>query len=318
MRVRLKSPGGAQRTRAVLATDADGGNAVVLERGITADGRVSIGLAFTGLPASAVATAKTRVATAQPPKSAVGAGSMALLGGLGGGGIVKGGGSKRYQDVGVLDLRGVPARQVAQIERIHDVGVILLDEGNRNALRAAVEDVGATVVAKPGLRVMVEPFLEISKATLEGMPAGQSLLLVGIVLFKPDVPPALVAQKFASLEVVGILLSSAQLQGALLGKMQLTGIQANLPDDAGPVVHSVGANKLTQNYLSRLQDNVVYVSIGVTTVEKDVTEAMLQQKIRTYCNIGVTNGPTRLTDVLKARAAANIGVFSDDDEKDED
>jgi hypothetical protein len=74
-------------------------------------------------------------------------------------------------------------------------------------------------------------------------------------------PKVRLASPGASLEIVGVLLSTAQLQGALLGKMQLTGIQANLPNDAGPLVHSIGANTLTQNYLSRLQDNVVYVSI---------------------------------------------------------
>lgn len=262
--------------------------------------------------------ANARVATKQPPNSGQGGNAMAMLGGLGGGGIVKGGGNKRYQDIAILDLRGVSSRQVSQIERITDVAVVLLDEANRNALRAAVEDVAATVVAKPGMRVMVEPFLEISKSTLEGMPAGQSLLLVGIVVFRPDVPPALVAQKFAVLEVVGVVLSTPQIQGALLGKMQLTGVQANLPTDAGPLYHGVGANTLTQNYLARLPDNIIYIGIGATQVAKDVTEAMLTQKIRAYCNIGATTGPPHLIDVLKARAATNLGVFSADDDGDED
>jgi hypothetical protein len=230
-------------------------------------------------------------------------------------GIVQGVPGPHIVSVGLLDLRGVPAEQVAQIQSINSVGAVLVDEGNRHALsQASVESTGGIVVVEPGMRVMVEPFLEISKATMEGMPVGQKLMLVGIVFFKPDVPPALISEKFEDLRVLGILFACAGAQGALLGKMQTTGVSITLPDDVGPVVRSLGENRLTPDYLSRLQDNSAYLNIGATTVSDDVTEALLAQKIQSYFNIGATMAPAPLLALLKARCPTNLGHFGEPDE----
>jgi hypothetical protein len=230
-------------------------------------------------------------------------------------GIVQGVTGPHIVSVGLLDLRGVPAEQVAQIRSIRSVGAVLVDEGNRHALsQATVESTGGIVVVEPGLRVMVEPFLEISKATLDGMPAGQKLMLVGIVFFKPDVPPALIAEKFEDLRVVGVLFACAGAQGALLGRMQSTGVSITLPDDVGAVVRSLGENRLTPDYLAHLQDNSAYLNIGATFVSDDVTEALLAQKVQSYYNIGATFAPAPLLALLKARCPTNLGHFGEPDE----
>jgi beta-lactamase regulating signal transducer with metallopeptidase domain len=234
-------------------------------------------------------------------------------------GTVKGVPGPSIQDVPVLDLRGVPASQVARIRLIKDVGVVLLDERNRGALSgASLEDVGATVVAGPEARVMVEPVLEFSRAALEAMLPAQKLILVGIVVFKPDVLPALVRQKFASLNVTGVLLATAGVRGALLGTMQVTGISATLPDDAGPVAHSIGHNQITAGYLSRLPDRSVYVNVGAVEIAPDVSEQLLAQKIAAYVNVGATIGPNPLLDRLKSISIANVGTFAQDDGDDDE
>jgi hypothetical protein len=234
-------------------------------------------------------------------------------------GTVKGVPGPSIEDVPVLDLRGVPASQVARIRSIKDVGVVLLDERNRGALSgASLEDVGATVVAGPEARVMVEPIMEFSRAALEAMPPAQKLILVGVVLFKPDVQPALVRQKFASLNVTGVLVAPAGVRGALLGKMQVTGISATLPDDAGPVAHSVGHNQITAGYLSRLPDRSVYINVGAVEIAPDVSEQLLAQKIGTYVNVGATIGPNPLLDRLKSISIANVGTFAQDDGDDDE
>jgi hypothetical protein len=239
--------------------------------------------------------------------------------------IVKGVSGPTIQDVPILDLRGVPASEVARIQSIKDVSVVVLDAKNRSALKpASMEDVGATVVAGPKARVMVEPFLELSRATLEGMSPRQELILVGIVLFKPDVTPALVNQKFASLNVTGVLLAPAAVRGALMGKAQITGASVTLPADAGTVAHSIGHNRFTAGYLSRLEDRSVYVNIGAVEIAADVTEELLAQKIGTYVNIGVTMGKKPLLERLKSISVTNVGTFAEDegddgeDEKNED
>jgi beta-lactamase regulating signal transducer with metallopeptidase domain len=226
-------------------------------------------------------------------------------------GVVQGVPGQHVEDVAILDLRGVPPRQVAEIQSLKDIAVLVLDEKNRGALRASMEDVGSTVIASSDLRLSVEPFLELSKATLEAMPASQKLLQVGVVAFRPDVPPSLVAQKFASLQVTGVLLASAGVRGALLGRMQITGSTVPLPDNAGPFVHSVGENKLTTDYLSRLSDGSVYLNIGETEIAPDVTEELLARKIQIYCNIGNTSAAPPLINLLKSRCPANLGSFTE-------
>jgi hypothetical protein len=202
---------------------------------------------------------------------------------------------------------------VARIRSIKDVAVVLLDTKNRGALKAAtLEDVGATVVASPNARVMVDPFIEFSRATLEGMQPRQDLILVGVAIFKPDVTPALVTQKFASLNVTGVILATAGVRGALLGRSQITGTTATLPDDAGPVAHSIGHNELTTGYLTRLPDRSVYVNIGAVEIAPDVTLELLTQKIGTYVNVGATIGPMPLLDRLKSISVANVGAFEEE------
>jgi hypothetical protein len=227
-------------------------------------------------------------------------------------GMIQGIPGPRIRSVGVLDLRGVPAEQIARIEAVNSVGVVLLDEGNRSALESVtMHSVGAVAVVERDVRLMVEPWLEISRATMEGMPAGQKLLLVGIVFFAPDVPAALVAEKFEWLQVVGILLAGAGVQGALFGKMQITGVSHTLPEVVGPIVRSVGQTKMDAPYLSYLEDGILYLNIGQTIVTEDVTEALLAQKVAAYYNIGQTVAPAPLLALLKARCPTNMGDFKE-------
>jgi hypothetical protein len=234
-------------------------------------------------------------------------------------GMVQGIPGKHIDSVGVLDLRGVTPEQIAQVESIHSVGVILIDENLRTALaHIAVDSVGSIVEIGSDYRVVTEPWMEFSRATLEGMLSGQRIALVGITLFKPDVPAALVAEKFEALMVVGILLAPAGVQGALLGKMQITGVSVTLPETEQPITHSLGQNRVTAGYLSYLADDILYINIGQTRIADDVPEDLLARKFATYYNIGQTVAPAPLLDLLKARCPTNLGQFSTPEEESPD
>jgi hypothetical protein len=168
---------------------------------------------------------------------------------------------------GVLDLRGVSAEQVATIEELRVNGLVLMDEGSRGALAGAKTQINGTiVVAPPGMRVMVQPEIELSKASLEAMPAGQKLMIVGNMFFRPDIPPALVAEKFEDLRLVGVIVMSEGVQGALLGRGDTTGVSVVYPASVTSVVRSVGNNTWTADYLARLPDGIAYINIGNTFV----------------------------------------------------
>jgi hypothetical protein len=227
-------------------------------------------------------------------------------------GMVRGVPGKKVVVNGVLDLRGVPAEQVAAMEKVVLNGVLLLDEDNRGAL-AGVQTVinGTMLVAGPDLRVIVGPDHEFSKAMLEGMPPAQQLMIIGNVYFRPDVPPALVAEKLAESHIVGIVIACEGVHGALMGRAEITGVSVVLADGVRSVVRSVGDNELTQDYLSRLDDGTTYVNVGSTTIAEEVSEKLLSQKIAAYHNIGSTIAPQPLLSLLKTRCATNLGNFSE-------
>ncbi len=226
-------------------------------------------------------------------------------------GLVKGIPGRRVGVNGVLDLRGVAQERVAGIESLKINGVVLMDEGNRDGLADVKTQINGTVlVVDPDLRLIIEPDMEFSKAAMAAMPAGQKVMLVGNVFFKPDVPAELIGEKFERLYVVGIVLACEGVHGALLGKGEITGISITLPDDVGQVVRSVGKSTWTQEYLSRVADGTTYVNIGVTRIPEGVAEDLVERKIRGYHNVGKTVAREAVLALLKSRCPTNMGEFS--------
>ena len=248
----------------------------------------------------------------EPEVRANGTEAEAMAGGSSSVGAMQGIPGRRIKDVGLLDLRGVPADRIAQIQSIDSVGAILLDEGCRTALeQVRMNSVGTVAIVGPDVRVIVEACMEFSKATLEAMPGAQELMLIGIVFFAPDTPPALVTEKFASLQVIGILLAGAGVQGALLGKMQITGVTVTLKENADPIIRCIGQTRIDAKYLSYLQDGIHYLNVGQTILSEDVPEELLAAKIATYYNVGQTTGPAPLLSLLQARCPTNLGQFQE-------
>ena len=226
-------------------------------------------------------------------------------------GLVAGIPGKNVAINGVLDLRSVPAEKVAGIESLKVNGVVLLDEGNRNGLAGVRSEInGTTMVVDRDLRLIIEPDMVLSKAAVEAMPAGQKLMLVGNIFFKPDVPADLVVEKFERLYIVGIIVACEGVYGALLGKMEQTGVSITLPQDVGEVVRSVGENTWTADYLSRLPDGITYVNIGATRIPGDMPLDLVDRKVAAYHNVGHTGGPEPILALLKSRCSTDIGVFS--------
>jgi hypothetical protein len=182
-------------------------------------------------------------------------------------GMVTGVTARRMRVNGMLDLRGVPAAQVETLEELRLNGVALLDESNRQALDMEKAQINGSLVTVPtGMRVIIQPVLELSRASLEAMPDGQKIMVVGTVFIAPDVPPALAAEKFAELRLVGVIMMSAGVQGALLGKGDVTGASVVIPDGIQHVTRCIGNTTWTADYLERLPDNGAYLAMGDTRV----------------------------------------------------
>lgn len=225
-------------------------------------------------------------------------------------GIVQGVPSAHISNVGVLDLREVDPSLVEQIENISTVGVLILDRAAGPCLaHAKLANIGSLIEAGRDEKINVQPCREFSRASLEAMEPGQKVIQVGVLVFRPDTPAALVLEKLASLRVIGVLVATASVQGALLSRAQVVGASVTLPESAGPLVTAIGRTRLTRGYLSYLQDGTVYLNLGTTEVAEDAGLELLQSRIGVYYNVGDTVGPPLLLDLLKARCPASYGSF---------
>jgi len=182
-------------------------------------------------------------------------------------GIVKGIVGKRMVINGVLDLRGVPGEQLSTVEKLLLNGVALMDEGNRAAWNAAAATInGSVMTVPPDMQVMMQPDMELSKAAVEAMPSGQKMMILGNVFIRTDVPPALIADRFTALRLVGIAVMGEAVQGVLFGKGDVTGITVAIPAEITHVVRSMENRTWTADYLRRLPDGSAYVNVGNTTI----------------------------------------------------
>jgi len=232
-------------------------------------------------------------------------------------GLVRGIPGEQIAVNGVLDLRGVPVEAFAPVKTVVVNGVVLLDEINRGALAKVSTVVNGTItVADASLRLLVQPEVEITKTMVEAMPAGQKLMVVGIVYVHQDVPAAVLAEKIEQLTTVGILIAPEAVHGALFGKLESTGVAIALRDDSGTVVRCVGDNRWDAGYLSHLDDGSAYVNVGNTTIAADLPEELVAQKIAAYYNVGATTGPEAILSLLRSRCSVNMGAFNTPEEAD--
>jgi hypothetical protein len=213
--------------------------------------------------------------------------------------------------VGMLDLRGTVPERIAQVEEIHTVDVLLLEEETRALLQpTSMHHVGSILVAAPDERVLVTPQLELSRSGIEGLTPGQKILVMGNVFFKPDVPAALVAEKFESLRIFGALIACSGVLGVLIGKMQhLNGVTLALPDEVGPIYRAHGETRMTNESLAGLAPGTTYINIGNTQIDSVVFPELLREKVAAYYNVGKTSGPNALMAVLQFLCPVNLGHF---------
>jgi len=226
-------------------------------------------------------------------------------------GIVRGVPGATVDSVGVLDLRGVAPGDLGTLKAIKSTGVILIDSGQKTALsHVSMEAVGMTVEIEPNENLLIQPTLDITKAALEAMAPGQKFTLMGIMTFYPDAPAALVAEKFDQIRLIGVLIAPQAVQGALFGKVKHMGVTITLSDENRPLVRSMGDTTFTNGYLARLTPGTEYLNVGHTGISDDVTEEVLANAIAVYHNVGATDGPAALIELLQARCPTNAGSFS--------
>jgi hypothetical protein len=214
-------------------------------------------------------------------------------------------------NIALLDLRGTSAEDLQRLKHMSNVAVVLIDTGQGSAIaHVRKSNVASIIEADPAERVIVGPVTEFDAETVEAMADNNRVTVIGIVVFDRDVIPALAAQKFERLRVVGILVCSAGVRGALLDRLEHIGPAATLKAAGGPLVKNMGHRHLSAMSLSHLDDGSVFLNLGHVEIKADVTLERIRAKISDYHNIGHTEGPEEVIAYLQSRTGTDLGNFS--------
>lgn len=226
-------------------------------------------------------------------------------------GMVKGVPGENVQGIGMLDLRGVSPEEILKLKRVQGAGAILVDEGQRSALsHCHIEGVGAIVEIGADEKVLMQPLVEFSTATLSAMTPSQRMTIIGIMYFEANVPSALVQEKIEQLRLIGVLIAPHPVLGALFGRLDHIGPAITINEGSGPVIRRIGDVKMTPGLLANLPMDATYINIGVTRFTADVDPAEVATHIAHYHNIGETEGSQAVIDLLQARSSTDVGHFS--------
>jgi hypothetical protein len=214
-------------------------------------------------------------------------------------------------NIALLDLRGTSAEDLQRLKQMSNVAAVLIDTGQGSAIaHVRKSNVASIIEADPDERVIVGPVTEFDAETVESMSDNNRVTVIGIVVFDRDVLPALAAQKFAHLRVVGILVCPAGVRGALLDRLEHIGPAATLKVGGGPLVRNLGHRHLSAMSLSHLEDDSVFLNLGHVEIKADVTLEMIRGKVSDYHNIGHTEGPEEVIAYLQSRTGTDLGSFS--------
>ena len=214
-------------------------------------------------------------------------------------------------NIALLDLRGTSAEDLQRLKHMSNVAAVLIDRGQGSAIaHVRKSNVASIIEAEPDERVIVGPVTEFDAETVESMSDNNRVTVIGIVVFDRDVLPALAAQKFERLQVVGILICPAGVRGALLDRLEHIGPAATLKVGGGPLVRNMGHRRLSAMSLSYLEEDSVFLNLGHVEIKSDVTVEMIRRKISDYHNIGHTEGPEEVIAYLQSRASTDLGNFS--------
>jgi hypothetical protein len=218
--------------------------------------------------------------------------------------------SPHIENVGMLDLRTASPEEIGRLRHLKNVGTVLITPELRGALKDIVsENVGAFIEASAEERVLIGPVLDIDAAMLETMSDGQKLIVIGVLSFAADAPPALVSQKFERVRLTGILIAPKAVSGALFGKLEHTGVAISLEKVFGGLVREMGSATITAGYLTFVKPESAYLNIGRTEFAADVPLDLVQSRIVDYYNVGLTVAPQTILDYLRARCSSNLGAF---------
>ena len=211
------------------------------------------------------------------------------------------------KDVPILDLRGVPVEQLANVEQVQNVRTIVLDAQNAEAfMRIPRVNVRSHLIVKPDESLFTGQ-IDLNDPYLSRMQDDTSCVLLGQALID-GFTISLFLRKVRSIRIYGqVLYADAASAGALLSRTErLQGQLLWMPR------HSrrwIGATHLDVERLQSLNGKPV-VSIGPITIDPQVTVADITSLVPAMTQIGEIKGREDVVCALLSRCKTRLGNYS--------
>lgn len=184
---------------------------------------------------------------------------------------------KTIGNIGTLDLTETAPETVEEIEKIGNVGVVIVSKATAPLLnRVKIGNVGSTIEMNPGFKV-VNGKMELAPNFSAGSKAPVSFLIQGKLEVKPDVKPEEIEQGIDKLVVNGKILCPESLLPVIQSKLaSLNGKISSYPDGARVVS---GDLDLDDRFLRSLAPGANLYILGNLRMTTDCDPALFSGRI---------------------------------------
>ena len=184
------------------------------------------------------------------------------------------------KNVNILDLRKTPKETFDKIRLIKNVNLLLLSPETAGYLPGIPSKNINAVVEVPAEAEIVTcmSHLTINASYFSGVEFQKYLVVMGRVIVEPDVTSELIDEKLAGIALMGKLICPESVVGQLHSKAALLmGKTVPYPEGSELVAHSL---TLDDAFLQSLNDGSYVVVSGSTRVLDDVTNELIERKIK--------------------------------------
>jgi hypothetical protein len=220
------------------------------------------------------------------------------------------------KEMGMLDLRSAQTvEDLNGIQSIEQVGVIIIPEHLTTALaKVPMKEVGTIVAVPQGAKVNFQ--MGQVRLSGEALAAGDPeavLILAGQLFITSPVQSV----GYKEVRVTGQIFIPRGSEGALSAKLSVAGQTIYYTPGVNPRFF-MGADSVGKAFFELLpEEKTMFVVAGALTIEKDVTQELLQAKVQEIALAGLLRVPKALlpiVQVLTVEKAGNIETLEDADQ----
>jgi hypothetical protein len=195
---------------------------------------------------------------------------------------------KIIKGIGVLDLTTATKESLNGVNEIKGVGCILLSENNPTLLEGVTQKGIGTTLTIPDFDkesfVMKTGVINLDASFFESSNKPITLMLTGVLVLQKDITPELIEEKLSTIYGAGIITCPKNLNGIINRKA--SNFSGNISSYQENMKTYTDDFKITNEFLSALDDNTSILMIGDADMLSDIDPELFKKKIKDIKYIG--------------------------------